>query len=255
MSDIVSVEAIAGKIYLIRGTKVMLDRDLATLYGVETKRLKEQVRRNIERFPEDFMFELTKEELKNWRSQFATSNQYIMGLRIPPFAFTEHGVLMLSSVLKSERAVQVNIQIMRVFTKLRQLVLDNEELRKELGELKQITDERFQIVFETLDQLINIENRPKKKIGFTVKEKQKAYGKSLPKKALDEFSLTPQAFRIWINIPGDIQIKILNDVWCRTCSDTTGIGSVNGKIEKGMLILKGICTRCGNPVTRAIENE
>jgi ORF6N domain len=255
MSDIVSVEAIAGKIYLIRGTKVMLDRDLATLYGVETKRLKEQVRRNIERFPEDFMFELTKEELKNWRSQFATSNQYIMGLRIPPFAFTEHGVLMLSSVLKSERAVQVNIQIMRVFTKLRQLVLDNEELRKELGELKQITDERFQIVFETLDQLINIENRPKKKIGFTVKEKQKAYGKSLPKKALDEFSLTPQAFRIWINIPGDIQIKILNDVWCRTCSDITGIGSVSGKVEKGMLILKGICTRCGNPVARVIENE
>ncbi|MCD4791382.1 MAG: ORF6N domain-containing protein, partial [Bacteroidales bacterium] len=183
----------------------MLDRDLAELYGIETKRLKEQVRRNIERFPEDFMFELTKEELKNWRSQFATSNQYIMGLRIPPFAFTEHGVLMLSSVLKSERAVQVNIQIMRVFTKLRQMVLDNEELRKELGELKQITDERFQIVFEKLDQLINIENRPKKKIGFTVKEKQKAYGKSLPKKALDEFSLTPQAFRIWINIPGDIQ--------------------------------------------------
>jgi len=255
MSDIVSVEAIAGKIYLIRGTKVMLDRDLATLYGVETKRLKEQVRRNIERFPEDFMFELTKEELKNWRSQFATSNQYIMGLRIPPFAFTEHGVLMLSSVLKSERAVQVNIQIMRVFTRLRQAILNNADLRKELEELKQITDERFQIVFETLDQLINIENTEKKKIGFTVKEKQKAYGKALPTKSLDEFSLTPQAFRIWINIPGDIQIKILNDVWCRTCSDTTGIGSVNGKIEKGMLILKGICTRCGNPVARVIENE
>ena len=87
----------------------MQDRDLAELYGIETKRLKEQVRRNIERFPEDFMFELTKEELKNWRSQFATSNQDITGLRIPPFAFTEYGVLMLSSVLKSERAVQVNI--------------------------------------------------------------------------------------------------------------------------------------------------
>ena len=177
MSDIVSVETITGKIHLIRGTKVMLDRDLASLYGVETKRLKEQVRRNIERFPEDFMFELTKEELKNWRSQIATSNQDIMGLRIPPFAFTEHGVLMLSSVLKSERAVQVNIQIMRVFVKLRQLFLDNKELRKELEELKQITDERFQIVFETLDQLINIENKPKKKIGFTVKEKLSSYGK------------------------------------------------------------------------------
>jgi phage regulator Rha-like protein len=115
---------------------------------VETKRLKEQVRRNIERFPEDFMFELTKEELNNWRSQFATSNQDIMGLRIPPFAFTEHGILMLSSVLKSERAVQVNIQIMRTFTKLRKALIDSKDLRKELGELKQITEERFQIVFE-----------------------------------------------------------------------------------------------------------
>ncbi|MBW2608239.1 MAG: ORF6N domain-containing protein [Deltaproteobacteria bacterium] len=183
MSGIVSVEAISDKIYLIRGLKVMLDRDLAELYGIETKRLKEQVRRNIERFPEDFMIELTKEELKNWRSQFATSNQYIMGLRIPPFAFTEHGVLMLSSVLKSERAVQVNIQIMRVFVKLRQLFLDNKDIRKELEEFKHLTDERFQIVFETLDQLINIENTEKKKIGFTVKEKQKAYGKSMPKKS------------------------------------------------------------------------
>ncbi|MBW2055850.1 MAG: ORF6N domain-containing protein, partial [Deltaproteobacteria bacterium] len=108
MKALVPVERIASKIYLIRNVKVMLDRDLAELYGVETKRLKEQVRRNIERFPEDFMFELTKNELKNWRSQFATSNQDIMGLRIPPFVFTEHGILMLSSVLKSERAIQVN---------------------------------------------------------------------------------------------------------------------------------------------------
>jgi hypothetical protein len=95
----------------------------------------------------------------------------------------------------------------------------------------------------------------KKKIGFTVKEKQKAYGKSMPKKALNEFSLTPQAQKIWDTIPGDFQMKILNNVWCRTCSDVTGIGSVSGKVEKGMLILRGICTRCQNPVTRAIENE
>ena len=133
MKSIISIDGIADKIYFIRGLKVMFDRDLAELYGIETKRLKEQVRRNIERFPEDFMFELTKEELKNWRSQFATSNQYIMGLRIPPFAFTEHGVLMLSSVLKSDLAVQVNIQIMRVFTKLRQMVLDNEDLAQLYG--------------------------------------------------------------------------------------------------------------------------
>ena len=109
MSDIVSVETIAGKIYLIRGTKIMLDRDLATLYGVETKALKQAVRRNIKRFPPDFMFELTKEELKNWRSQFVTSNSIKMRLRHLPMAFTEQGVAMLSTVLKSDRAIQVNI--------------------------------------------------------------------------------------------------------------------------------------------------
>jgi len=250
MSDIVSIEKIADKIYLIRETKVMLDRDLATLYDVETKVLKQAVRRNIKRFPLDFMFELTKEELKNWRSQFVTSNSIRMGLRHLPMVFTEQGVAMLSSVLKSDRAVEVNIQIMRVFVKLRQLFLDNKDIRKELEELKQITDERFQIVFETFDQLINIENTEKKKIGFTVKEKQKAYGI-----ALNEFSLTPQAQKIWDAIPGDFKMKILNNVWCTTCSDTIGIGSVSGKVEKGMLILKGICTRCGNPVARVIENE
>jgi phage regulator Rha-like protein len=179
MTTLVPIELIARKIYLIRGIKVMLDRDLAELYGVETKRLKEQVRRNIERFPEDFMFELTKEELKNWRSQFATSNQDIMGLRIPPFAFTEHGILMLSSVLKGERAVQVNIQIMRTFTKLREALLDNKDLRNELEELKQITEDRFRIVFETIDQLLTVESKPKKKIGYTVKEKQKVYARRM----------------------------------------------------------------------------
>ncbi len=175
MSDVISVEAIAGKIYLIRGTKIMLDKDLATLYGVETKALKQAVRRNIKRFPSNFMFELTKDEFQNLRSQIVTSSWG--GARYIPMAFTEQGVAMLSSVLKSDRAIEVNIQIMRVFTRLRQMVLDNKELRKELEELKQITDERFQIVFETLDQLINIENKPKKKIGFTVKEKLRSYGK------------------------------------------------------------------------------
>jgi len=162
MSDIVSVETIAGKIYLIRGTKVILDRDLSELYGVETKQLKRAVRRNIDRFPSDFMFELTKDELENWRRQIGTSNSDKMGLRYKPMAFTEQGVAMLSSVLNCKRAIQVNIQIIRTFTKLRQVLSDNKELRKEFEELKQITDERFQIVFETLDQLINIENKPKK---------------------------------------------------------------------------------------------
>ena len=125
------------------------------------------------------MFRLTKEE----KQELVTNCDRLDRLKHSsalPRVFTEQGVAMLSSVLRSERAIHVNIQIMRVFTRLRQMVLDNEELRKELEELKQITDERFQIVFETLDQLINIENKPKKKIGFTAKEKRGSYGK--PKK-------------------------------------------------------------------------
>jgi len=255
MTTTVPIERITSKIYLIRGQKVMLDRELAELYEVETSQLKRAVRRNIDRFPEDFMFELTKKELDHWRCQFGTSNSDKMGLRYKPMAFTEQGVAMLSSVLKSKRAIHVNIQIMRIFTRLRQAILDNADLRKEFEDLKQISEERFQIVFETLDQLINIENTEKKKIGFTIKEKQKAYGKSLPTKALNEFSLTPQAQEIWDAIPGDFQMKLLNNVWCRTCSDTTGIGSVSGKVQKGMLILKGICTRCGDSVARVIEND
>jgi len=123
------------------------------------------------------MFEMTKMELTNWRSQFVTSKSDKMGLRYKPMAFTEQGVAMLSSVLRSNRAIHVNIQIMRTFTKLREALLDNKDLRKELEELKQLSEERFRIVFETLDQLLTIESKPKKKIGYTVKEKQKAYGK------------------------------------------------------------------------------
>jgi phage regulator Rha-like protein len=178
MATLIPIELIASKIYLIRNTKVMLDRDLAKLYGVETKRLKEQVRRNIERFPQDFMFELTKDEYQALRSQIATLKKG-QHSKYAPFAFTEHGVLMLSSVLNSERAIQVNIQIMRTFTKLREALIDNKDLRKELEELKQLTEERFRIVFETLDQLLTIESKPKKKIGYTVEEKQKAYAKNI----------------------------------------------------------------------------
>jgi len=170
MTTTVPIERITSKIFLIRNIKVILDKDLAELYGVETKALKQAVKRNIVRFPEDFMFELTKHEFDNLRSQIVTSSWG--GTRYSPMAFTEQGVAMLSSVLRSERAIHVNIQIMRVFTRLRQAILDNADLRKEFEELKQISEERFQIVFETLDQLINIENTEKKKIGFTVKEKQ-----------------------------------------------------------------------------------
>ena len=153
----------------------MLDRDIAELYGVETKRLKEQVKRNIERFPEDFMFELSTREYENLRSHFATSSWG--GTRYIPMAFTEHGILMISSVLKNDKAVQVNIQIMRAFMKMRQMIFDNTELRKEIDELRADTDGKFRIVFETLDQLLFIENKPKKKIGFMAKEKQAEYGK------------------------------------------------------------------------------
>ena len=113
-------EVIMNKIYLIRGKKVMLDRDLGQLYNVETKQLKRAVRRNIRRFPEDFMFELSKEELDKWRCQFGASNKEIMGLRVSPFAFTEYGVIMLASVLNSDRAILVNIQVVRIFNKMRE---------------------------------------------------------------------------------------------------------------------------------------
>ncbi len=248
----IPVERIKQSILLIRGQKVMLDRDLAKLYEVETRVLNQAVGRNIKRFPEDFMFALTRDEIMRI-SQIVTSSDIKYAKRV--HAFTEQGVAMLSSVLRSERAVEVNIAIMRAFVQLREMLASNVELSSKLKQMEKKYDEQFKIVFEAIRQLMAPPETKKKKIGFTVKEKQKAYGKSMPTKALDEFSLTPQAFRIWINIPGNIQLKILNNVWCRTCSDTTGIGSVSGKIEKGMLILKGICTRCSNPVARVIENE
>lgn len=178
MKDIIPVEKIANKIYIIRQMKVMLDRDLADLYGVETRTLNQAVKRHIKRFPDDFMFQLTRNEYESLISQFVTSKKSGRGgVRKMPYAFTEQGVAMLSGVLNSDRAIAVNIQIMRTFTKLRQALFDNKDLRKELSELKQITDERFQVVFETLDQILIADNKPKKKIGFTVKEKQRAYGK------------------------------------------------------------------------------
>ena len=128
-------EIITNKIYLIRDQKVMLDRDLAELYGVETKVLKQAVRRNIKRFPQDFMFEMTKEELTLWRSQFATTSEDKRGLRYAPFCFTEQGVTMLSCILNSERAIEVNIRIIRVFTKLRQMLTDNLNLKLEQAPL------------------------------------------------------------------------------------------------------------------------
>jgi len=250
----VTIEQIESSIYLIREEKVMLDEDLAQLYGVETKILNKAVKRNLDRFPEDFMFQLTAEESKNLRFQIGTSKKQRGGRRYLPYAFTEQGVAMLSGVLKSPRAVKVNIEIMRAFVRLRQLMASHTELAGKLLEMEKKYDEQFKVVFDAIRALMAPPETKKKKIGFTVKEKQKAYGKSLPKTAQVEFSLTPQAKKIWDAIPGDFQMKLLNNVWCRTCSDTTGIGSVSGKVEKGMLIFKGICTRCGKPVARVIEN-
>jgi len=177
MPDFVPIERIASKIYLIRDIRVMLDRDLAELYGVETKALKQAVRRNIRRFPKDFMFELTKEELNNWRSQFVTSNRDKMGLRYSPMAFTEQGVAMLSSVLNSDRAIQVNIQIMRAFTKLREMLSTHEDLRRKVEAMERKYDRQFKVVFDAMKQLIDIESKPKQKIGFEVKESAAAYRK------------------------------------------------------------------------------
>ena len=129
-------QIVVNKIYLVRGQKVMLDRDLSELYGVATKRLKEAVRRNINRFPDDFMFEMTVEELTNWRTQFATSKSDRIGLRHSPFCFTEQGVAMLSSVLNSETAIVVNIQIIRVFTKMREMLLTHKDILLQLEKLK-----------------------------------------------------------------------------------------------------------------------
>jgi hypothetical protein len=168
-------EQIVDKIYLIRGQKVMLDRDLAELYGVETKRLKEAVKRNLFRFPEDFMFELTKEEFSDWRSQFATSNSDRMGLRYSPMVFTEHGVLMLSSVLNSKKAISVNIQIMRIFTRVRQMLTDTLSLKLEIEVIKeklQNQDKNIELVFNYLDELITKQENPipRKRIGFKTNE-------------------------------------------------------------------------------------
>lgn len=167
----ISEETISDKIYFIRNQKVMLDRDLATLYGIETKRLKEQVKRNISRFPEDFMFELNKSEFENWRSQFVTSNSDKMGLRYAPMAFTEHGVLMLSSVLNSDKAIQTNIQIMRIFTKVRQMFLDTTNLKIDIMQIQKKLenhDKNIELVFSYLDELSEKKEdvKPRTKIGY-----------------------------------------------------------------------------------------
>jgi hypothetical protein len=177
---VVPAEVIVGKILILRGEKVLLDRDLAELYGVETRVLKQAVRRNRKRFPEDFMFELTKQEFEDWRSQFVISNSDKMGLRYRPMAFTEQGVAMLSSVLNSDRAIEVNIAIMRAFVQLRKMIASHEELARKLAELEARIgehDEHIQMIFDAIRELMKPPNEPKKRIGFKVSEKDAAYGR------------------------------------------------------------------------------
>jgi hypothetical protein len=166
----IELNQIEAMIYIFRGQRVMMDSDLAKLYGIETKNLKKAVRRNLARFPEDFMFELSKEELQNWRCQFGTSKSIKMGIRVQPFVFTELGVAMLSSILNSEQAITINISIMRIFNKLRSFLMLEREINDRMDKLETGTNKIFKVVFERLDTIEDdlIPKIPKnrKKIGL-----------------------------------------------------------------------------------------
>lgn len=171
MSDLVSQEMISSKIYIIRNKKVLLDRDLAQLYGVSTKVLNQAVQRNRKRFPDDFMFQLNKQEYVSLRSQIVTSNRG--GQRYLPYVFTEQGVAMLSGVLQSDRAIKVNIQIMRTFTQLRHFLSTHRDIQQKIEEILQVHgrklkehDEQIKIIFEAINQLLQPPEEPKKKYGF-----------------------------------------------------------------------------------------
>jgi len=168
-----NVEKITGKIFMIRSEKIMLDRDLAELYGIETRTLNQAVSRNIERFPSDFMFTLSRDEIMGI-SQAVISSKIKFSKNVR--AFTEKGVAMLSSVLRSKRAIQVNIQIMRAFTQLRSMLAVHEDLKRKIDAMENKYDKQFRIVFEAISQLIEEDEKPKKKIGY-IKEHQAKYGK------------------------------------------------------------------------------
>jgi hypothetical protein len=168
VNQLVAIDDVAQRIYTVRGVKVMLDRDLAELYEVQTKVLKQAVRRHIKRFPADFMFELSYQEFKDLRSQIVTSRWG--GSRYKPMAFTEQGLAMLSGILNSDRAIKVNIQIMRAFVQLRHIAVEHADLKREVEALRSQTEERFQIVFEALDKLL-AEDESVKVIGFVGNER------------------------------------------------------------------------------------
>jgi hypothetical protein len=186
MAKQLSPERIEQAILLIRGHRVLLDADLALLYGVSVGRLNEAVKRNLHRFPGDFMFQLSESEFHNLRaqdgnlnlkSQFAISSSDWGGRRHPPYAFTEQGVAMLSSVLRSKRAVEVNIEIMRTFVRLRQLLATNVELARKLEALEKKYDAQFKVVFDAIRQLMRPPEPKKRKIGFIVSERAAKYGR------------------------------------------------------------------------------
>lgn len=173
--SVVAVERIEQAIFFIRRQKVMLSLHLAELYHVEPRVLVQAVKRNIERFPEDFMFQLTEEEFQNLKSQIVISS-WGGARRARPYAFTEQGVAMLSSVLRSKRAVQVNIEIMRTFVRLRQMFVAHKDLQRKLAALEKKYDKQFKIVFEAIHELMTPPEKPRTKIGFQVKERRAAYG-------------------------------------------------------------------------------
>jgi len=165
-TGIIARERIESKILSIRGLRVLVDRDLARLYQVPTKRLNEQVKRNRKRFPSDFMFQMTKIEFNEWKSHFATSKKDKMSLRKRPFVFTQEGVAMLSSVLSSDRAILVNVTIMRAFVKLSTILATHKDLARKLKELEEKYNSQFRVVFEAIRKLMAEEKKPVRKIGF-----------------------------------------------------------------------------------------
>lgn len=177
MSNTIAVpdEVVISKIYVVRGLKVMIDRDLAELYGVETKRLKESVRRNIERFPDDFMFQMDKSEMDQWRTENINRAEDRQGLRYAPFCFTEQGVTMLSCVLNSKRAIEVNIQIIRIFIRLREMVLSHKDILLKLEQLERKfiqQDSDIQAIFKYLKVLLTPRAEPMRRIGYRRKDEQ-----------------------------------------------------------------------------------
>ena len=172
-TSLIPIERIEKAIYIIRGEKVMLDRDLALLYGVETKMLNRAVKRNLKRFPPDFMFQLTANEADVLKYQIGTSKKGRGGRRYLPYVFTEQGVAMLSSVLNSERAVLVNVEIMRAFVKLRQMLASNAELSRRLDELESKYDRQFKVVFDAIRKLMSPLVRDRKEIGFRSRSARK----------------------------------------------------------------------------------